>query len=68
MLWRNGREAEGAPLLRAYGVKLIESSNLSFSAMIFKEKSRSDLSGGFSFFEVLLRFTLIPYNSLINPV
>lgn len=39
--WRDGREAEGAPLLRAYGVKLIESSNLSFSAMIIFEKAAS---------------------------
>ena len=31
-IWRDGREAEGAPLLRAYGVKLIEGSNPSLSA------------------------------------
>lgn len=33
LCWRDGREAEGAPLLREYGVKnLIEGSNPSLSA------------------------------------
>ena len=31
-LWRDGRVAEGAPLLRAYRVKPIEGSNPSLSA------------------------------------
>jgi hypothetical protein len=35
-LWRDGREAEGAPLLREYRVKsLIEGSNPSLSAIYF---------------------------------
>ncbi len=31
--WRGGRVAEGAPLLRAYGLTLIEGSNPSLSAI-----------------------------------
>ena len=35
-IWRDGRAAEGAPLLREYGVcSLIEGSNPSLSAILF---------------------------------
>ena len=38
-LWRDGREAEGAPLLREYRVKsLIEGSNPSLSAIYLSAK------------------------------
>ncbi len=47
-LWRDGREAEGAPLLREYRVKsLIEGSNPSLSAIQFRVRMRLQMKSIF---------------------